>query len=147
MTNLRQITNKQILSLTIIGEARGEPIESQVAVGCVIRNRLNYNPYKYLSYHDVCLERLQFSCWNENDPNRPLLLRLADRMSNDELINDLYLRQCMFVAIGIVDYLILDNTNRAQYYMTTELFQQKTVKWARGAKNIKEFGRQTYFTV
>ena len=40
---LDRLTDVQILALTLFGEARSEPIEGIVGVGCVIRNR-HYGP-------------------------------------------------------------------------------------------------------
>lgn len=144
---LTKLTSVEILGLTIIGEARGEPIEGQVAVGSVIRNRLHNNPTKYKSYHDVCLEPKQFSCWNEDDPNRVILIEYAEYLINgDGVMTDPYLKQCMFVALGIRDWNIVDNTKGALNYMTTKLFESdKKPSWAKNARNIREFGRQIFF--
>ena len=53
----------QALTLTLYGEASAEPIEGKVAVGCVVRNRVQ-TPNRYGStYRAVCHQRAQFSCW------------------------------------------------------------------------------------
>lgn len=144
---LTKLSPTEILGLTIIGEARGEPIEGQVAVGSVIRNRLHHNP-KYTNYNDVCLARNQFSCWNENDPNYPFLLELAHRMIFGQVISDVYFSQCLWVAEGIADNKIADNTHGSQFYMTTELFNSNRPKWATIPINDPEtHGRQTFFNI
>ena len=56
------------LAKTIYGEARGENIETMLAVGWVVRNRLQAKRYGN-SYKDVVLQPKQFSCWNKDDPN------------------------------------------------------------------------------
>lgn len=56
------------LAKTIYGEARGESVETMLAVGWVIRNRL-YSGHYGGTYKDVVLQPKQFSCWNKNDPN------------------------------------------------------------------------------
>jgi len=61
-------TNLLHLAKTIYGEARGESIETMLAVGWVIRNRLHTKRYGD-TYKDVVLQPKQFSCWNKNDPN------------------------------------------------------------------------------
>lgn len=61
------------LAATIYGEARGEGRESKEAVAWVIRNRVR-QPRWPSTYRQVVTQRLQFSCWNDNDPNR---LKLA----------------------------------------------------------------------
>lgn len=52
----------QTIIETLILEARGEGIEGMVAVGEVIRTRAEE---RGLSYRAVCLQRKQFSCWND----------------------------------------------------------------------------------
>ncbi len=59
-------------ALTILGEARGEPIEGQIAVAWVIRNRVEHG-WRGTDYKSVVLAPKQFSCWNKGDPNLALL--------------------------------------------------------------------------
>lgn len=61
-------TNLLHLAKTIYGEARGESVETMLAVGWVIRNRLQLRRYGK-TYKDVVLQPKQFSCWNKDDPN------------------------------------------------------------------------------
>lgn len=137
----------ETLALTIIGEGRGEPIQGQVAIASVIRNRLNNKPYKYKSYKDVCLENEQFSCWNLNDPNYSFLLDLAEKMITGQTI-DVSLKQCLWVAQGIDSYSIVDNTKGALYYLTNKLLEKNAVpSWAFIRKNPQIIGNQTFFNV
>ncbi len=59
-------TNLLHLAKTIWGEARGENIETMLAVGWVVRNRLSAKRYGK-TYKDVVLQPFQFSCWNSGD--------------------------------------------------------------------------------
>ena len=130
-----QLTQLDILELTIIGESRGEPIEGQVAVGSVIRNRLYSNQVKYKSYIDVCLEAKQFSCWNQNDPNYNLLIGIAQNLINGKLPLGINYKQCFWVAKGIFDWAIIDNTKGSLYYLEYHLFNENRPSWARFPKN------------
>jgi len=142
--DLSSLSSIEILGLTIIGESRGESIAGQVAVGCVIRNRTRSGK----TYEEVCLAPKQFSCWNEDDPNRALLEELAGILINGQFIADPYLKQCMFVAQGIVENELLDNTNGAMNYLTSKLFfDGKVPSWAKQAKNLKTIGNQVFFNV
>lgn len=68
------------LAKTIYGEARGESIETMLAVGWVIRNRLQAKRYGD-TYKDVVLQPKQFSCWNEDDPNYKVIKgRIAGKL-------------------------------------------------------------------
>lgn len=144
MTILDSLSETEILGLTIIGEARGESIAGQVAVGCVIRNRLRAN---HKNYHEVCLSPRQFSCWNENDPNRVVLMELAGRLVSGDKITDPYLKQCIYIASGIQSWDIMDNTAGATNYMTRDLFDSNTVSWTKNATNMSIEGHHIFFNV
>lgn len=146
--DLKTLTNIDILGLTIIGEGRGEPIEGQTAIGSVIRNRYFDKTKHYKSYHDVCLEPYQFSCWNEKDPNKAYLHDLAKELAfGKDLHFDNYLKQCLYVAQGIKEMIIMDNTKGAKFYMETSLFINKRPGWATQAKNTKIYGHHTFFSL
>lgn len=64
-----------VLARTIWGEARGEGRAGQEAVAAVILNRVRLAEERGgwwwgRSVAEVCRRPWQFSCWNENDPNR-----------------------------------------------------------------------------
>lgn len=52
------------LTWTLFGEARSEPIEGRIAVGCVIRNRAR-RQFRGTTIAEVCFWPWQFSCWRE----------------------------------------------------------------------------------
>jgi N-acetylmuramoyl-L-alanine amidase len=66
-----------ILARTLYGESRGE--YSQVGLGAfiaianVVMNRFQEKKKYGASLAEICLKPWQFSCWNKNDPNFPLL--------------------------------------------------------------------------
>ena len=139
---------EEILGLTLVGEARGEPIEGIIACGCVIRNRLQSHQGKYKSYREVCLEPFQFSCWNVSDSNYEFLVALGQKLLDGTNPTDIYIRQCFWVAHGIKDWAIVDNTGGRLYYTTTKTFNEKRPKWASNPKGtLIEYGHHTYFNV
>lgn len=143
MIDIAQLSDLEILTLTLIGESRGESIEGIVAVGCVIRNRVN--TYKK-SYSEVCLAPKQFSCWNLNDPNRVLLLELADDLILSGLKQPSYI-QCQYVAIGIYNHFITDNTHGALNYITLDLWNSTNrPSWAKDVNFAISKGSQIFFT-
>ncbi len=135
------LSDLEILTLTIYGEARGEPIEGQIAVGCVIRNRTNGK-----GFSQVCLAPKQFSCWNEHDSNRVILEKIAQKMIAGQVLNDNMLDQISWVAKGIINNLIIDNTHGAKNYLTRKLFINNPPSWAQNLKNEPlVIGRQLFF--
>ncbi|MGH3756111.1 MAG: cell wall hydrolase, partial [Pseudonocardiaceae bacterium] len=63
----------EVMGRTLYGEARGEPFDGLVAVAWVIRNRAESPRWWGRDVKGVCLHPLQFSCWNETDPNRKII--------------------------------------------------------------------------
>ena len=67
-----------ILVKTVYGEARGESRKGQIAVVHVIFNRSADSRRRWpKGIASVCLQKKQFSCWNQNDPNRAKIERLT----------------------------------------------------------------------
>jgi len=60
------LTDKQVVALTLLGEARGEGTTGIYAVANVIANRAHE---RHLTPRKICLQKLQFSFWN--DPRTP----------------------------------------------------------------------------
>ena len=141
---LANISEIEIVSLTIYGEARGESILGQIAVGCVIRNRAIKNDE---SYQNICLKPKQFSCWNPGDNNRALLIDLATKMIHNEDINEQVLNQCVFIAGGIVNESIMDITHGATNYLTEHLFNTSRPSWALNPINVRQVDSQIFFNV
>lgn len=131
--------NFKILSLTLIGESRGEVIQGIVGVGSVIRARAIRESK---DYEAICLAPLQFSCWNKNDPNYSYLISLSSKL---ESTTEPHEKQCLWVAQGIINGDILDNTNGATHYMTTSLYQSKDApSWVKDMKVCCVLGNQIF---
>lgn len=115
----------------------------QIAVGCVIRNRVINE-----TYLQICLKPKQFSCWNENDPNYSLLVELAKGLIQNEFDVDGILDQCLYVAGGIVNDHIIDITNGAKNYLTEQLFHDSNrPSWAAHPTNVQPIDSQVFFNV
>lgn len=134
-----------ILACTLIGEARGEPIEGIVAVASVIRNRVQLKWQGRKTYYDVCISPLQFSCWNPDDPNYVLITELLKALNDGKELSDIYFRQCMVVADAIVNWNFRDNTNGATNYLTTILLNSIACpRWAKGLKVTAVRGNHSF---
>jgi N-acetylmuramoyl-L-alanine amidase len=133
MTAVSALTDPQILTITLYGETRGEPIEGQVAVGCVIRNRVQTGKWGS-SYATVCLAPWQFSCWRPEGgrDNYELVMETAQMMTKGEMPEDALLTQCAWVAEGIIGDRIRDNVRAATHYYAPDAMTPKgsVPKWA-----------------
>lgn len=152
------------LVCTIYGEARGEPLEGQVAVGCVIRNRV-LSPYRWAtSYRGVCLEPLQFSCWSPagGEENHAATLAYAERMLGDfaeERFDPVPIadveRQLRWIADGIIGGHIADRVYGANHYLASWLIGSgHAPTWARTSPHssalrspVDEIGGHSFFKI
>lgn len=100
----------QLLGMLIWGEARGEPIEGKIAVACTVRNRVNRPRWWGRNYRDVILCPWQYSCFNENDPNRDKLVRI-------EMSDEIFV-ECLWIANGVITNMVRDNTSGSTHYHT-----------------------------
>ena len=128
----------RITGLTVFGEARGEPRKGQFAVAQVIRNRaLANNTYPAVE----CLRPYQFSCWNKNDPNYPILQAVLRGVRD---IPSIFYR----IADDVLNVrVLLDEIGDARYYMTKRLYySDKRPSWANKLKVVAEIGNHVFLT-
>ena len=125
------------LARTIYGEARDDGDKGMVAVAFVIRNRLWDDGWPS-SIKGVCLQPLQFSCWNRDDSNKPVI----DAVTMD----DPAFLSAMTIAFQMISgYLNADPTNGANHYMTTELYYGlRRPLWANELRVVAEIGRHVF---
>jgi N-acetylmuramoyl-L-alanine amidase len=120
MTGVDALSDRDVLALTIWAEARGESLEGRVAVGCVIRNRM---AGRRQTVRDVCLAPAQFSCWATagGATNYRALMAVVDALVGGRVVPDPLLRECQWVADGILSGACRDLTRGADHYLTTTL--------------------------
>lgn len=135
-----------VLARTLYGEARGEGVAGMEAVACVIRNRVNidigddFRPDWWgEGYAGVCQRPWQFSCWNQNDPNREKLLALDD--------NSAGFRTCIDIAYRCVRGMFPDVTRGSDHYCTRAFrtSQRGTSHWAAVATIRAHIGNHVFF--
>ena len=121
-----------LLSVMMWGEARGEPLEGRVAVGCVARNRANNRGQ---SLATVILQPNQFSCFSPKGggTNYVSVMDAATRLvaRDNTIMLDPVWHETAYLAAGIVARIIRDNTGGADHYMTRSLFYSPAQpRWA-----------------
>lgn len=141
-----RLSAQQVVAMTIWAEARAEPIEGEVAVGCVIRNRL-LRPMRYAdTWAKVCLARWQFSCWipEGGEQNYRLLLARCDAALKGTLP---WPAQADWIAQGIISGAIEDRTGQATHYYAPRAMTPigKVPPWAKGLTPMK-VGSQLFFS-
>lgn len=139
-----QLTDIEALWLTAYGESRGEPVEGQIAVMNVIKNRVKPGT----NYVNVISKPQQFSCWNDDDPNLPILVELGEQNTFFAKSSSLIIDQIKFLANGIITNQLLDNTKGSTHYLVTALFNSTICpSWAKGRTPRVIIGNQTFLCV
>ena len=100
-----------VMSRTVYGEARGEGWLGKIAVCHVILNRVKLDGWMGHSIEDVCLKASQFSCWNDDDPNRA-------KCEAASLDDHAQLRECLAACAAACFDLVSDPTSGCTHYMT-----------------------------
>lgn len=115
----RKLTDAQLMAVCIYGEARGESLAGKIAVAHTIMNRVKLPKWWGKTIQEVILKPRQFSCFNDGDKNRLALRAIAadwDRAFERKRI----LRECYYVAEGVIDGDLRDNTDGATHYHRTD---------------------------
>lgn len=102
-----------IFARTLYGEARGEYKHhgpaALIAVANVIMNRFKRGGKYGRTITEICLKPRQFSCWNQNDPNRPLIQQ--EDLETDPLFN-----VCLIIVRKVIKGLWPDLTRGSDHY-------------------------------
>lgn len=123
-----------IMARTLWGEARGEGLPGITAVACVIMNRANNPRWWGTNVVEVCQKPWQFSCWNENDPNRPKLLAVTSA--------DPQFALCLQTATNAIAGALADPTGNADSYFDISI---PPPNWANGADRIYAVGDLRFY--
>jgi len=73
VTIIPSIGDLQVAAKTLYGESRGEPDIGQQWCAATIVCRAERGGWWGSTLGTVCKKKWQYSCWNANDPNRPVL--------------------------------------------------------------------------
>lgn len=120
------------LARTIYGEARGESTMGKKAIACVVLNR--YKSGKWFagtSIAETCLKKFQFSCWNENDPNK----KKIENMKAEDL------GECYEIACHAVNGHQPDIVFKSTHYHTENIHP----KWAENKVPVVKIGHHLFY--
>lgn len=146
------LSERDTLLLTILGEARGEELEGRVSVGNVIRTRAR-DPKRWPDdLKGVCLERLQFSCWNSTDANYRRLMEAAKLLVEDHavrttFVSDALWQETRWLADGLLAGVVRDRVGRANHYITRALWESRPPLWAKDQRPVALVGHHVFFAL
>jgi N-acetylmuramoyl-L-alanine amidase len=122
----------EVLIRTVFGEARGEALLGKVAVAHVILNRANKGGWWGRTVEAVCKFPYQFSCWNENDPNRAKIIKAGVPE----------LTECAQAVALALSGIWPDPTRGSTHYHTQAVHPE----WAEGQKPAVQIGTHLFYT-
>lgn len=136
------LSAEQVVAMTIWAEARAEMIEGQVAVGCVIRNRVLMPQRFGDTWKAVCLAKWQFSCWvpGGGEQNYRMLMARCEACLKG---SQPWPVQSMWIANGIVSGAASDRVSGATHYYAS--WMPKPPKWAIGVDPVAVIGVHRFF--
>jgi len=141
MNNKFTLEELDVVARTIFGEARGESREGKIAVGWIIRNRVeadlnndNKPDWWGEGYIAVCKLPWQFSCWNANDPNSARIREMS--------MDRLYWHSCMAAAFDVLMGNAGDPTGSADHYFNPAVVSPP---WAKGKTPTATIGRHVFY--
>lgn len=133
------MTDRDAIALTLYGEARGEGIKGILAVAWVLRNRLRCGKWG-ATYEAVCLAHEQFSCWNDGDANRRILIGILQGLP--VVIERDALAQCYIVADVLLAEPLLRQLGDARHYYAAA---SDPPKWAAAGVLVASIGGHKFF--
>ena len=122
----------EVLGRTIYGEARGESITGKKAIAAVVLNRFKSGKwFAGQTIAETCQKRMQFSCWNDNDPNKEIITNAT----KEEL------SECLEIARMAIDGEFGDIVCGACHYHTKQI----NPKWAVGKVPVVSIGNHLFY--
>lgn len=118
---------EKIVAITILAEARGEGTKGMYAVAAVIAQRANE---RKLTPSQVCLQRLQFSCWNSKSVK-----------DLEHLLEVPQAKYALLLARN-VSLLSREYVGFANHYHNNKI---KTPYWAKGKRPVKVIGNHLFY--
>lgn len=121
------------LARTIYGEARGESHHGKIAVGWVVKNRAEKGGWWGNEINECCTKPWQFSCWNENDPNREKLLNVT--------LDDIDFAKCYNAALDVILGQEPDPVDGSTHYHTSAI----SPNWSEGKNPVCSIGTHVFY--
>jgi hypothetical protein len=111
------MSDEDVLGATVWAEGRSLTLLGRVGIACVVRNRM---AKRGQTARQVCLARLQFSCWWKagGQANYDALVYLIEDLANT---TDPHWPECRWIAHGVLSGACRDVTQGADHYLTTRL--------------------------
>ena len=143
LADFGSLDDKQLMALTIYGEARGEGREGMIAVGSVILERVDHRGWDGDTIKEVCLMPWQFSCFLPQDPNY-IDLKITARNFDARYEKSSALQKCYAVASGLIDG-IARTPEIAAHHATQYCTGAVNPDWKKKMKLVATVGHHEFY--
>jgi hypothetical protein len=138
------LDDRQLLALTLYGEARGERTIGKIAVGSVILERVDHRDWDGRTVREVCLMPYQFSCFLPDDPNFPKLQKIAAAW-DENFQESASLRDCYRIASELLDGATPRDAIIAKFHATQYKTLACEADWADKMKKVTTIGAHEFY--
>ena len=141
------LTDAEAMTVTLWGEGRSEPVDGRIAIGSVIRNRLHTRRWGN-TYAKVCLWPWAFSCWRREGGlhNYEATLEMAKALAMGRQVEDPILRECAWIAHGIIGEWLQDRVAGATHYFSPQAMPKgKVPAWAMNQTPVLVLGEHIFY--
>lgn len=140
--DFRDDTEEMLLSRAIFGEGRGLPDEGKIAIAWSIKNRVDDSRWPN-NYHDVILQKSQFSAFRENDPNWKYVTNPLYGINPKQLA---VWEKCYEIAGLVILGEIKDSTGGVNHYFSDYIDYPSWTK-SKNAKFIIKIGNTLFYNL
>lgn len=138
------LTDQAALVATLMGEAAGEPLEGQIAIATVIRNRAaRPGWWGGPSLASVCVAPHQFSCWSDPGADGDRTYQTAEAVLAGAPLDPLT-RELAWIADGVRTGALRDHLDGATHYLTAALFRTAAPAWTHTAHYVAQIGAHVF---
>ncbi|MHB8904073.1 MAG: cell wall hydrolase, partial [Patescibacteria group bacterium] len=140
--NFRDDTEQMILARAIFGEGRSLPDEGKIAIAWSIRNRVEDDRWPN-NYHDVILQKSQFSAFREVDPNWKYVKNPFYKINPKQLA---VWEKCYKIASLVISGEIKDPTGGVNHYFSDYIDYPSWTR-SKNAKFIMKIGNTLFYNL
>jgi len=135
-------TEQMILARAIFGEGRSLPDEGKIAIAWSIRNRVEDNRWPN-NYHDVILQKSQFSAFRKIDPNWEYVVDPFYKINSKQLTA---WKRCYEIAELVISGEIKDSTEGVNHYFSDYIDYPNWTK-SKNAKFIMKIDNTLFYNL
>jgi hypothetical protein len=139
-----KLDDKQLMSLVIYGEARGEGRAGAIAVGSVILERVEHRNWDGDTIKEVCLMPYQFSCLLPDDPNY-IALKITAKNFEAQRLRSQALMICYDIASGLIAGTIPRTPEIAEHHVCQYCTSAVEPDWKSKMTLVATVGHHEFF--